>query len=427
MIIVDTALQKRHEESNPVRVAVIGAGYMGRGVVLQIVSAVPGMKVVAVYNRTLSTAEKAYSQAGVSEVLTVNTVAQLEDAIKKDRYAITDDPELVCRAEGIDVVIEVTGEVEFGAHVVLDAIKHKKHVVLMNAELDAVVGPILKVYADREGVVLTNADGDQPGVIMNLYRYVKAIGCKPVLCGNIKGLQDPYRTPETQRAYAEQYKQKTQMVTSFADGTKISMEMAVVANATGFHVGQRGMTGYRCEHVDDTLNLYPVDELLKKGWVDYILGAKPPGGVFVLAYHDNPIQQQYMNYYKLGDGPLYVFYNPYHVCHLEVPITAARAALFHDAAIAPIAGPLVDVVATAKRDLKANETLDGIGGFMAYGQAENYEISKAENLMPISLLEGCKLKCDVKKDTVITYDDVEIPEGRLVDKLRMEQDEYFNQ
>ena len=426
MIIVDTALKKRYEESNPVRVAVIGAGYMGRGVVLQVVTAVPGMEVVAVYNRTLATAGKAYEQAGISDVESVSSVGQLEDAIKKGRYTITDDPMLVCQAEGIDVVIEVTGEVEFGAHVVLEAIKHKKHVVLMNAELDAVVGPILKVYADREGVVLTNADGDQPGVIMNLYRYVKMIGCKPVLCGNIKGLQDPYRTPETQRAYAEQYKQKTQMVTSFADGTKISMEMAVVANATGFKVGQRGMTGYKCDHVDDTLDLYPVDELLKKGWVDYILGAKPPGGIFVLAYHDNPIQQQYMNYYKLGNGPLYVFYNPYHVCHLEVPITAARAELFHDAAIAPIGGPLVDVVATAKRDLKAGETLDSIGGFMAYGQAENYDMSKAENLMPISLLEGCIVKHDISKDTVLTYADVEVPEGRLVDKLRLEQDEYFN-
>lgn len=426
MIIVDTALQKRHEELNPVKVAVIGAGYMGRGVVLQIVTAVPGMKVVAVYNRTISTAEQAYTQAGVSDVQIVETVGQLEDAIKKDKYAITDDPSVICQAEGIDVVIEVTGEVEFGAHVVLDAIKHKKHVVLMNAELDAVVGPILKVYADREGVVLTNADGDQPGVIMNLYRYVKAIGCQPVLCGNIKGLQDPYRTPETQRAYAEQYKQKTQMVTSFADGTKISMEMAVVANATGFKVGKRGMYGHECDHVDDTLKLYPTDELLKCGWVDYILGAKPPGGIFVLAYHDNPIQQQYMKYYKLGDGPLYVFYNPYHVCHLEVPITAARAALFHDAAIAPIAGPLVDVVATAKRDWKAGEELDGIGGFMAYGQAENYEVSKAEQLMPISLLEGCKVKRDISKDTVITYADVEVPEGRLVDQLRVEQDKFFS-
>ena len=128
-----------------------------------------------------------------------------------------------------------------------------------------------------------------------------------------------------------------------------------------------------------------------------------------------------MNYYKLGDGPLYVFYNPYHVCHLEVPITAARAELFHDPAIAPIAGPLVDVVATAKRDLKAGETL----GFMAYGQAENYDVSKAENLMPISLLEGCIVKRDVNKDQVLTYDDVELPEGRLIDKLREEQNKYF--
>ena len=105
MIIVDTALQKRYEESNPVRVAVIGAGYMGRGVVLQVVTAVPGMEVVAVYNRTLATAGKAYEQAGVFDVEAVTSVGQLEDAIKKGRCSITDDPMLLCQAEGIDVVI----------------------------------------------------------------------------------------------------------------------------------------------------------------------------------------------------------------------------------------------------------------------------------------------------------------------------------
>ncbi len=255
MILVDKALEEREQQGRPVRVAVVGAGYMGRGIALTIFTPMKGMRLVAMSNRTISEAERAYRQAGVDSVVRVETVAQLEDAIARNRYAITDDALLLCQAEGIDAVVEATGEVEFGARVVMKAIEHGKHVILMNAELDAVVGSILKVYADRAGVVISNVDGDQPGVVMNLYRFVMTIGYNPVLAGNIKGLQDHYRTPETQKAFADAHNQKPKMITSFADGTKISMEMAVVANATGFGVGKRGMYGPECKHVTEAVNL----------------------------------------------------------------------------------------------------------------------------------------------------------------------------
>jgi predicted homoserine dehydrogenase-like protein len=383
------------------------------------------MRLVAISNRTLSEAERAYHQAGVESVKTVETVAQLEEAIAQSQYAITDDAMLLCQAEGIDAVIEVTGTIEFGAHVALKAIEHGKHVILMNAELDATLGPILKVYADRAGVVITNSDGDQPGVIMNLYRFVKTIGCKPVLAGNMKGLHDPYRTPETQRGYAAKYHQKPRMVTSFADGTKISMEMATVANGTGFKVGKRGMYGLHCAHVSDALTLFPMDQLLNGGLVDYIVGAKPAPGVFVLGYNEHPLQQRYMKYYKMGDGPLYVFYTPYHLCHLEAPLTVARAVLFQDAALTPLAGPVCDVITAAKRDLKTGEVLDGIGGFTSYGLLENSDVCQSENFLPMGLSEGCRLKKDIPKDQALTYADVELPEGRLCDELRAEQTAYF--
>jgi predicted homoserine dehydrogenase-like protein len=273
--------------------------------------------------------------------------------------------------------------------------------------------------------VITNSDGDQPGVIMNLYRFVQAIGCKPVLAGNIKGLHDPYRTPETQQAYAARYGQKPHMVTSFADGTKISMEMAVVANGTGFRAGQRGMYGRHCAHVKDTLSLYSPEQFLNGGLVDYIVGAEPAPGVFVLGYNDHPIQRDYLRYYKMGDGPLYVFYTPYHLCHLEAPLTVARAVLLRDAALTPLAGPICDVIAIAKRDLKAGEELDGIGGFTTYGMLENSDICQAENLLPMGLSEGCRLTCDVPQDYPLTYADVQVPAGRLCDTLRDEQAAYF--
>jgi len=425
MIIVDNALAKRHSEANPVRVAIVGAGYMGRGMALQILTSVPGMRLVAVSNRTISEAERAYKQGGVESAEIVDTVSALENAIAKGRYAITEDPMLFCQAEGVDAVVEATGEVEFGAHIVLEAIANRKHVILMNAELDAVVGPILKVHADRAGVVISNVDGDQPGVIMNLYRFVRSIGCEPVLAGNIKGLQDHYRTPETQKGFAEKYHQKPRMITSFADGTKISMEMAVVANATGFKVGTRGMYGPKCTHVTEALNLFPMDEMLDGGLVDFVLGAEPGPGVFVLGYNDHPIKRQYMNYFKMGDGPLYVFYVPYHLPHLEAPLTVARAVLFQDAAVAPRGEPVADVVTVAKRDIRAGETLDGIGGFTCYGMIDNYETSRGNDLLPMSLAEDCRVKRDIRKDEAIQFSDVSLPEGRLVDRLRNEQIRHF--
>lgn len=425
MIIVDTALAKRESEGCPIRVGVIGAGYMGRGMILTIVKSITGMSVSAVYNRTLATAAQAYEQAGVEDVEHATSVAQLEACIETGRPAISDDPMLLCEAGNIDCIVEATGEVEFGAQVVLRAIEHGKHVVLLNAELDAVVGPILKRYADRKGVTLTNCDGDQPGVVMNLYRWVKSIGYEPMMCGNIKGLQDNYRTPATQKAFADRVKQKPKMITSFADGTKISMEMAVVANATGFRVGKRGMYGPECKHVTEAPGLFNLDEMRDGGLVDYILKAEPGPGVFVLGYNENPILRQYANYLKMGDGPLYTFYVPYHLPHLETPLTIARAVLFEDAAAAPVGGPVADVLTVAKTDLKTGQTIDGIGGYHCFGSIDNYSTSKDSNALPMSLCGGCILKRDVSRDDIITYDDVSIPNGRLVDKLRAEQTECF--
>ncbi|MBD2097415.1 Gfo/Idh/MocA family oxidoreductase [Trichocoleus sp. FACHB-591] len=427
MIIVDRALQARAEAGNPVRVGMIGAGFMGRGIANQIANSVPGMELVAIFNRNLDGAKRAYTEAGITDVRVVNTVADLEAAIAQGQYAVTDDAMLLCQAEGIDALIEVTGTIEFGAQVVLEAIAHHKHVILMNAELDGTIGPILKVYADREGVILSACDGDQPGVQMNLYRFVKSIGLTPLLCGNIKGLQDPYRNPTTQEGFAKRWGQKAHMVTSFADGSKISFEQAIVANATGMKVAKRGMLGYDYTgHVDEMTHMYDVDQLKELGGiVDYVVGTKPGPGVFVFGTHDDPKQQHYLNLYKLGEGPLYSFYTPYHLCHFEVPLSVARAVLFQDPVMAPLGGPVVDVVTTAKIDLKAGETLDGIGFYMTYGQCENSDVTQAQNLLPMGLAEGCRLKRDVPKDQVLTYDDVELPEGRLSDKLRAEQNAYF--
>jgi predicted homoserine dehydrogenase-like protein len=425
MIIVDQALRRRDEAGNPVRVGMVGAGAMGRGVALQVQTAVPGMEIAAICNRHPEAARRAYLDAGAAEPRHVETLADLEDAVAAGRPAVTDDYTLLCRAEAIDVVFEVTGTVEFGAHVVLEAIAHGKHVVTMNAELQGTLGPLLKRYADEAGVVLTDSDGDQPGVIMNLYRFVQGIGCRPVLAGNLKGLHDPYRNPTTQEGFARRRGLSPQMATSFADGTKISFEMAIVANATGLRVAQRGMYGPECDSVHDAVRLFPTETLLENGIVDYVVGAEPAPGVFVLGHQEHPVQRAYLDLYKLGEGPLYTFYRPYHLCHFEVPSTIARAAVFGDATVAPLDRPVVDVVAAAKRDLHVGDVLDGIGWYMTYGLAENVDVAARENLLPMGLAEGARLGRSVPKDQVLTYADVELPAGRLCDRLRAEQTAVF--
>jgi predicted homoserine dehydrogenase-like protein len=429
MIIIDTALQRRATEGQPIRVGLIGAGFMARGVALQIARSVPGMRVAAIANRTLAGAQRSYQEAGVEGVRVVGTLSQLEDALAAGVPSVTDDALLLCQAVGIDCIVEITGTIEHAARVTLEAIAHGKHVVLMNAEVDGTIGPILKTYADRAGVVLTSADGDQPGVMMNLYRFVRGIGVKPVLCGNIKGLHDPYRNPTTQEGFARQWGQDPAMVTSFADGTKISFENAIVANGTGMRVGQRGMFGPTVPPgtpIQQAVELYPMEALLEgPGIVDYVVGAMPGPGVYVLGTHDDPRQRHYLNLYKLGTGPLYCFYTPYHLCHFEVPNTVARAVLFHDAALAPLAGPCVEVVATAKTDLTAGAPIDGLGGYMTYGLAENAGTARSQDLLPIGLAQGCRLKRAVPKDAVLRFSDVELPPGRLCDRLWREQMDRF--
>jgi len=427
MIIVDSALKAREEQGKPIRVGMIGAGFMGQGLTNQIVNSVPGMRMAAVYNRKPERAIGVYRYSGCAEVVTAGTQEALDDAIRRGIPVVAEDPFTICRSPEIDVLVDVTGSVEFGAHVILEAFRHGKSVVLMNAEVDATIGPILRVYARQHGVILSACDGDEPGVQMNLYRWVKGLGLTPRAMVNVKGLQDPYRNPTTQQAWAERWAQSASMVTSFADGSKISFEQAIVANATGFKVRSRGMSrGLKYEgSIMDIQKLYDVEELRALGGiVDYVVGL-PMVKVFCLAEHPDPKQRHYLNLYKMGDGPLYPFWTPYHLVHFETPSAIARVVLFKDELAPPLGGPEVEVCAVAKRDLKAGEVLDDYGMYMTYGEAVNAAEMSTARYLPEGLVEGCRLRRDVPKDQALTYEDVDLPEGRLADRLRAEQYRHF--
>jgi predicted homoserine dehydrogenase-like protein len=427
MWIVDTALKARADQNRPIRVGIVGAGFMCQGLTNQIVNSTPGMRVVAISNRRPERAVAVFKYAGCEDIVVAESQLKFDDAAARARPVATEDPMLLARSPHIDVLVDVTGSVEYGAHVVLESFKHRKDVVLMNAELDATIGPILQTYAAQHGVILTGCEGDEPGLQMNLYRWVKGLGFTPRLMGNVKGLQDPYRNPTTQQGFAERWGQNAAMVTSFADGSKISFEQSIVANATGFKVRSRGMSR-GLQYSGDVLKigeLYDVEELRKLGGaIDYVVGT-PLTKVYCLAEHPDPKQQHYLNLYKMGPGPLYAFFIPYHLVHFEAPNAIARAVLFRDPTTKPRGGPVVEVCAVAKRDLKAGEVLDDYGMYMTYGEAVNADEMSAGRYLPEGLVEGCRLKRGIAKDAVITYDDVVLPAGRLADRLRAEQYRKF--
>lgn len=408
MVIIDAQLQAREAAGIPIQVALVGAGEMAVGFVNQVERHVPGMRIAGIFNRTQSKAHDAYQKAGVGDITDVSRSEEVDDAIRSGRAVVAESPEALIGAELIDVVVEMTGAISFAFSVVLKTFSAGKHVVSFNAELDATMGPYLQRKARESGVRYTLGDGDQPGVTMNLYRHVRAMGFRPLVCGNNKGLLDHYRTPETQQAYAEQAGISVHMATSFADGTKVSQEQACIANATGMQVECRGMRAMRSEqHVDELTSCYNVDELQKVGGVvDMVIGVKPGPGVFVYATAEDPVSKRFLEIGKLGQGPLYSFYIPYHLLFFEFPFSIVRLLDFSDGTLDARERYSVEVLATAKRAMSSGEQLDELGGFCCYGQCENRQEMIRGELLPIGLAEGLKLRKAVNKDQAITWNDV---------------------
>ncbi|ATU92291.1 NAD(P)H-dependent oxidoreductase [Phyllobacterium zundukense] len=429
MIIVDRAISARLQTGRPIVVGMYGIGFMGRGMLINVERYTKVLHIAAICNRNIERAISAFAAAGIDrdDIQVVTTASEMSRALDLGKRVVTDDPSLIARSAQIEVVLETTGHVEYGAKVTLECIANGKDIVSLNVELDATVGQLLRVKAEQANVIFSGADGDQPGVTMNLVRHIEAMGLRPLVCGNIKGLQDRYRNPTTQESFARQWNQTPSMVASFADGTKMTAEQAIVANAVGLKVSQRGMVGREHNgHVDDLVDFYDIDQLRELGGiVDYVVGTRPSPGVYVLAEAQDENQTFFLNLGKLGKGPLYSFYTAWHLTTLEFGISIARVALCRDVVIGTTKAPSVDVIAAAKRSLKKGEIIDGIGGYMTYGVGENYDISRQQNLLPMGLAENCRLKRDIAIDEALTYDDVEPPAGSVVHALRHEQDLLF--
>lgn len=413
-------LAKRERKGEMINVAVTGAGFIGRGMVYQI-DRTPGMRTALIVNRTTRRAIDSFIHAGRKGdgIIVSDEASALQGAIDAGDAAVTARPEMLREIRGIDVVVEVTGAVEYGAEVALYAIEGGKHIVMMNAETDATVGCALKRRADEAGVVYTNSDGDQPGVLKRLVNYVQGLGFDVVAAVNCKGFMDIHATPETIRPWAEKQNTSLPMTTAFTDGTKMNIENAVLANATGLVPDVRGMHGIETDLAGALADCFAA--FTRRGVVDYTLGGDFGGGVFVIGRGEDPVMiQPYMQYLKMGGGPEYLFFRPYHLCHYETPLSIAEAVLDGEPTIAPLGRPVVEVITIAKRDLEPGDMLDGIGGYMCYGEIDT--AAGASGLLPIGLADGAIMMRPVMHDRPISYDAVELPRESLLMRLRREQD-----
>jgi predicted homoserine dehydrogenase-like protein len=412
-------LRQREAAGDEIRVAITGAGLIGSGIARQI-QLTRAMRTALIVNRTPEHGVEAYRKAGLNpaDVVVSDDIPTLAQAVRDGSPAVTRNIEALREIDALHVMVEVTGAVEYGARVALEAIAGGTHVVMMNAETDATVGCLLKRRADEAGVVYSNSDGDQPGVLMRMIEYVGGTGFEVVAAINCKGFMNIWATPDDIRPWAEKQNTSLPMTTAFTDGTKMNIENAVLANATGLIPEKRGMHGVEstlATAIDDCMNVFG-----KHGLVDYTLGGDFAGGVFVLGHADDPeMVQPLMQYLKMGAGPYYMFYRPYHLCHIETPLSVAEAVLDQTPTIAPLGQPVVEVVTVAKRDLEAGDTLDGIGGYTCFGEVD--VAANTQGLLPIGLAGNVRLTQPVAKGEPIPISAVELDESSLLYQLYLQQ------
>lgn len=423
MLGLNTKLKQYEASGKKIRVALVGAGQMGKGMVSQM-TLMHGMMPSVVVDIDPKNAISAYTLAGIKEddIAVVSTLSDMNAAIEKGKYVVSDNSEIACKANLIDAVVDATGVPDVGARIALDSILNQKHITMLNVETDVVIGPLLKQLADNAGVIYTGTAGDEPGAVKELYDFADGMGFDIVAIG--KGKNNPVNLASTPESVYEQAMKEgvsPKMLTSFKDGTKTMVEMTAMANAMGYIPDVRGAHApvagvkdlpglFRLKKDGGILNQYKI--------VDYVNGIAP--GVFIIVTTNLEQVHHEMQYLSMGPGPNYVLYRPYHLTSLETPLTVARSVLYHEPTIVPMGGkPIAETLAVAKKDLKAGEKLDGIGGYTVYGTIDTYENGKAANGVPLGLInKNAVMTKDVSKGELITFDAVTLDKETLIYKLR---------
>jgi len=429
MIQINRKLKKLHEEGKSIKIGLIGAGQMGRGMTNQI-SMMKGMKVMIIVDINVDLALSAFKGAGIPEdnIKKAHTLSEANSWIEKGNYVVSDNQEFVSRANLIDVCIDATGVPEVGAQMAYDAILNKKHVVMLNVETDVVIGPMLKKMADAAGVIYTGSAGDEPGAVMELYDFADALGLEVRAMGKGKNnIVVPGCTPDSVFEEATARGVSPKMLCAFKDGTKTMVELTAMSNATGLVPDIMGGHGPSAslKQLPELLSLKQEGGILNKyGVVEYINGIAP--GVFIMVSSESDELHYQMKYHSMGKGPNYILYRPYHLCNLETPISAARAYIENTPTIVPLDGLVSETITIAKRDLKTGEYLDGIGGFTVFGTIDTYTEACRKGALPLGLVtRNTKMIKDVKMGEVVTYDSIALDNDSIIVQMRKIQDQMF--
>jgi len=412
---------RQKELGRPIRVGLVGAGQMGLGFIAQ-VGRIPGMQVTAVADVQPGRAAEALSKNGI-DAATGSDLGALTRAIEAGGSVAVEDAALLV-ALPVDIIVDASGVPEVGAQIAFSGLLAGKDIALLNVECDVTIGLVLSAVAQQCGRIYSVCRGDEPAEAKRLVDYARDLAFEVVCAG--KGKNNPLNPHATPAELTDEAKRKgmnPKMLCSFVDGSKAMIEMASLANTTGLEVSKRGMYGPPSSIKTLSQTFRPTSEggvLDRTGVVDYCTGDVAPG-VFVIVTTDDPIVAEEMTYLKMGDGPYFTLYRPYHLASIEAPLTIAEAVLDGVSSLAPTHWN-AEVVAGAKRALKAGESIDGIGGTTVYGVIESAAVTRAQRLVPLGLLDGAKVIRDIEVDAVLTLDDVELRPGTTIAALRQLQE-----
>ncbi len=422
---------------------------MGRGVVDQ-VATMTGLRVRALADLDVDRAVRAFTENGWAraQITVTDREGEAQDALRKGGAVATADPLLVPKLP-LEAVSECTGDPETGARVAMEAIANRRHVVMLNVEADAVVGPILAEKARQAGVVYTLAAGDQPGAIFEMCTWATTLGFRIVCAGRGTVLfpDDHHATPETYQEIALRNRMNPKMYNEFRDGTKSQLEMVAVSNVLQMPPARRGMHEPHCgwQDLGKVFSLQTDGGILDaEGVVDmanavdgngnYVHEDKVFPGVFVVVTSEHPgVRSTMGSLFEPGFGgtaqqwgPNWGLFRPYHLACVEVPMSMARA-IFSQKPTGDLRGGMVaELVAAAKKDLAPGAELDGGGGYTVYGLSEKADVARRENLVPFGFAYQGRVTRPVPKDQALSWDDVEVDTSGFLYQLRAEQDRLFS-
>ncbi len=416
------------ERHGPITIGLAGAGQMGTDIVVE-VALMTGLRIGAISELHPGAAIDAALMAGhaAEDIVRAEAASEIDRAIETGKIAVTESFEALCSAGRIDVVIDATGNPNIGTLVALEAMRHGKHVVMLNVEADITVGRFLKEEARKAGIVYTGAAGDEPAATLELIGFAQSLGFEIVAAG--KGKNNPLRfdaMPEEYEAEARARNMNARMLTEFVDGSKTMVEMVAVANATGLVPDVPGMHGPSAtrEELARVLSTKADGGILtRSGVVDYSIGKGVAPGVFCIVKPRHDRVAERMSDLKVGAGPCYALFRPYHLTSLETPLSAARAVMHGRPDLQPLDFPVAECTALAKRDLASGERLGKIGERDYRGFAMSWIEARDDGALPLGLAEAAKVVKPIRKGERLTYENCLPDDGLVVTQTRRRLDQ----